>query len=38
MKTTIAAVIGVALLMGAQVFLMEKQQSAFAISPYQSGC
>lgn len=37
MKTVIAAVISIAFLMGASVFLMEKQQSAFAISPYQSG-
>ncbi|HEY7571410.1 MAG TPA: hypothetical protein VH796_08575 [Nitrososphaeraceae archaeon] len=37
MTTIIAAVISIALLMGTSVFLMEKQQSAFAISPYQSG-
>ena len=37
MKTIIAAVISIAFLMGAPVFLMEKQQSAFAISTYQSG-
>ena len=37
MKTIIAAVISVAFLIGAPVFLMEKQQSVFAISPYQSG-
>ncbi|HEY7570144.1 MAG TPA: hypothetical protein VH796_02125 [Nitrososphaeraceae archaeon] len=37
MKTIIAAVISIAFVMGAPVFLLEKQQSAFAISPYQSG-
>ena len=37
MKIIIAAVISVALLIGAPVFLMEKQQAAFAISDYQSG-
>jgi len=37
MKTIIAAVISIAFLMDAQVFQMEKQHSAFAISPYQSG-
>src|SRR5689334_20291168 len=37
MKTIIAAVISLVLLIGAPVFLMEKQQSAFAISSYHSG-
>ncbi|HEY1247429.1 MAG TPA: hypothetical protein VGE97_00435 [Nitrososphaera sp.] len=36
MNTIIAAVISIAFFKGA-VFLMEKQQPAFAISPYQSG-
>src|SRR5262245_6316172 len=37
MKTIAAAAIIIALLMAPPVFLMEKQQSVFAISPYQSG-
>ena len=37
MKTIIAVVISIVFLMGAPVFLMEKQQSAFAIFPYQAG-
>jgi len=37
MKIIIAAVISVALLIGALVFLMETLQSVFAISPYESG-
>jgi hypothetical protein len=37
MKTIIAAVISIAFFMGASVFLMEKQQSVFAISAYESG-
>jgi hypothetical protein len=36
MKAIIAAVISIAFLIGAPVFLMVKQQSAFAISPYLS--
>ena len=37
MKTIITAVISIAFLMGAPVFLIEKQQSPLAISPYQLG-
>jgi len=36
-KTIVAAVISLVLLIGAPVFLMETQQSVFAISAYQSG-
>ena len=36
-KTIVAAVINLVLLIGASVFLMETQQSVFAISSYESG-